>query len=51
MQEMAGEYEGQQPAVVMKQGNTCRAKGHSQTIDGIMIEPDWEAVVHTWLTL
>jgi len=31
--------------------NQRGVKGHSQTIDGIMIEPDWEAVVHTWLTL
>jgi hypothetical protein len=28
---MAVEFAGQQPAVAMKQGNTCQAKGHSQT--------------------
>jgi len=30
-QEMAVEFAGQQPVVAMKQGNSCRAKGHSQT--------------------
>jgi len=29
-QEMADEFAGQQPVVVMKQGNACGAKGHSQ---------------------
>ena len=41
--------ESDRPVVMMKQGNACGVKGHSQAKNGNMTEPDWEAVVQTWL--
>lgn len=47
---MTGACRARQPIVVMKQGNVCGVKGHSQATNDIMTEPDWEAVVHSWLS-
>lgn len=47
---MTGECRTRQPIVMMKQGNACGVKGHSQATNDIMTEPDWEAVVQSWLT-
>jgi len=47
---MTGEYRIRQPIVVMKQGNACGVKGHSQATNDNMTEPDWEAVAQSWLT-
>ena len=46
---MTGKCRTRQPIVVMKQGNTCGVKGHSQATNDTMTEPDWEAVVQTWI--
>jgi len=49
-EEMTVESVGQQPVVVLKQGNACGAKGHSQVDTHYNLKFDKEAVVHNWLT-
>jgi hypothetical protein len=46
---MTGERRTRQPIVMMKQGNACGVKGHSQATNDTMTEPDWEAVAQSWL--
>jgi len=47
---MTGECRTRQPIVMMKQGNACGVKGHSQATNDTMTELDWEAVAQSWLT-
>ena len=47
---MTGKSRTRQLIVVMKQGNACEVKGHSQATNDTMTEPDWEAVAQLWLT-